>query len=175
MSGRGRHADTLVDRISPSLHLVLTMTDRVKMCRPQHPQRSHVLAFARGRLLAIAALAVAVSEPSAREWRIVRRSANRCESPLTQLELLLIEAVAPSPECADPAWHWMLTRERDCADIIRARLYGYMPAELLNDASKTAAAVVHGATVAIKRRPKAEFKARELGAITEFVLRGSHA
>lgn len=131
-------------------------------------QPKKINTYQRGRLLAIAALALVVFKPSARGWRIIRRSAERrCLNPEKQLELLMLEAVAPSSECAAPAWYWALTRERDCAAIIRARLVGYMPSELIEDAAKAAAAVIHGGTVAIKYRPKAEAHARQNEAITD--------
>lgn len=114
-------------------------------------QPKKINAYQRGRLLAIAALALEVFKPSAREWRIIRRSTNRCPNPVRQLQLLMIEACAPSRECAAPNWFWALTRETDCSEIIRARLDGYLPAELVNDAAIAAAAVVFGASVTIKR------------------------
>lgn len=104
----------------------------------------HMGAFVRGRLLAIAALIVVRIRPSPREWRVIRRSASSPRVRSTQLEQLLFEAVAPSRECADPAWFLALTREQDTAGIVAARLDGFMPIELLHDAAAAAAAVVHG-------------------------------
>ena len=105
-------------------------------CRPTE--------FTRGRLLAIAALILARIRPPIREWRAVRRSAASPRVHSTQLEELMLEAVAPSRECADPTWYRALMREADTTSIVAARLQGYMPEELVRGAASAAAAVVHG-------------------------------
>lgn len=118
-------------------------------------------AFERGLHLAIAALAIERHQPSEQEWTIIQNAAANARS--TQLDELLLEATAPSRECADPGWFWAFTREDDARTIIMARLRGYMPEELLEDAAKAAAAVIFGAAVRIERRQHDE--QREIDAL----------
>jgi len=125
----------------------------------------------RARLLAIAAMILIRYGPSVREWRIIRRSAAGPRVTASVLDQLLIEAAAPSPECADPSWFWGLTRESDLELIVAGRLRGFVPLELLRDAARVAAAVVFGATVTISRRP--HDSEREHNALVAVMMKGA--
>jgi len=121
---------------------------------PPRDKRNNGAAYRRARLLAIAALVLAEYRPSAREWRIIRRSATSPHAPSMQLDVLLIEAVAPSNECADPLWHRAMTREASAVTIAAECTRGYFPPTLIEDAAKAFVAVIYGHEVRIKRRPR---------------------
>lgn len=58
--------------------------------------------------------------------------------------LLLIERLAPAPECADLSWFNALDNEVDTRLAVRGRLRGWFPESLIDAASAAAAAVMHG-------------------------------
>lgn len=100
--------------------------------------------YHRARDLSIAAGLIYKHRPTPRELEIITGSWASVGDLDGQLLMLMIEATAPSRECADPAWFWALTCEEDTAAIVAARCYGWMPPELIGNAAAAFAAVVHG-------------------------------
>lgn len=105
------------------------------------PEADFTLA-ARCLHLDLAAALLELHRPADREFAEVRAWwRGRGDLELHVLRLL-IEAAAPSAECADPAWTWAVTGEDGMAAITEERMRGFAPAEPLQDACAAFAAVV---------------------------------
>jgi hypothetical protein len=136
--------------------------------------------YRRARDLGIAGGLVAKWNPTPHELEIVVsswRSPRRTRALDDQLFQLLTQRTAPSRECADPRWFRALSRESDVVLIISARLRGYVPEELLEGASKAAAAVTFGATVSIHRLPAEIVNAAQVDAVAKLLrdeIAGQH-
>jgi hypothetical protein len=113
------------------------------------PEGRGSAAWRRCRDTAIAAAMLAKWEPSWREFEILVASWSKAEDLDLRLFDLLRSRVAPSRACADFGCMIACASPDSIAALVRERLDGFLPADVVDEIAEVAGHVAFGATVKV--------------------------